>query len=172
MNKVYCVFLALTAASSHCGHAQDLLDECLPQDIKAHVLQQFDTYGPQSAEHEYFGFIYRVNGQIATAITRSSKCPMSGNCILRTATAAKLIPSGAKVLGEWHTHPHRGSQSLSQLDVRGAYNNRHIRCYTAYFSSPSGEIYVWNANDASVPTAMASLELIGNYRQQLTAKLQ
>jgi hypothetical protein len=110
-----------------------------------------------------------VNGPIATAITRSSKSPMSGNCILRTAAAAKLIPSGAKILGEWHTHPHCGSQSLSQLDVPGAYNNRHIRYYAAYFSSTPGEIYLRNANDASVPTAMVSLELIGTYRQQLTA---
>jgi hypothetical protein len=171
MNKVYGVFLALMA-SPHCGHAQDLLDECLRQEIRTHVLQQFDIYGPQSAEHEYFGFIYRVNGEIATAITRSSKCHASGNCTLRTAAAAKRIPSGAKILGEWHTHPHHGSKSLSQLDVRGAYYNRHIKCYTAYFSAPSGEIYLWDANDASVPTAMASAELIGNYRQQLMARLR
>lgn len=171
MNKVYCVFLSLLSAIPTCGRAQDQIHECPLQEITVHVLQQIEVYGPLSIEHEYFGFIYRLDGVIGTALTRSSKCHISGNCTVKTRKAAKLIPAGAKIFGEWHTHPHHGSRSLSTLDVRGAYYNRHIRCYSAFFSAPSGEIYLWDAKDASVQTAMASRVLIGNYRQHRVAML-
>ena len=69
------------------------------------------------------------------------------------------------MLGEWHTHPHRGSSQLSQEDVRGAHDNRHIRGYMAYYSKPNGEIHVWDPRFDRVPNAMASMVLIGNYRR-------
>ncbi len=171
MNKVWCVLGALLALLPVCGHAQDSVGTCAREEVHAHVLQQFELYGPKSVEHEYFGSIYRSSGGIGSAVARSRECRTSGKCIVNTAHAAKQIPQDAKILGEWHTHPHRGSRSLSQLDVRGASYNRHIVCYTAYFSAPSGEIYTWDVNDSSVPTAMASVEMIGRYRHQLTAAL-
>ena len=79
------------------------------------------------------------------------------------AVAAQRIPKGARVLGEWHTHPRGGSRLLSTLDVRGAYQNRNLACYAAYFSRPDGEILAWNPRENSVRTAMASLVRVGNY---------
>lgn len=75
------------------------------------------------------------------------------------------VPLSAKVLGEWHTHPHGGSRSLSKEDVRGAYNNHHISCYVAFYSTPSGEIYAWSPRHLSVPVAMASRMPLANYRE-------
>ncbi|MDY6944672.1 MAG: hypothetical protein SXG53_03045 [Pseudomonadota bacterium] len=65
---------------------------------------------------------------------------------------------------ESHTHPHDGSSSLSRSDVRGAYDNRHINCHSAFYSTPSGEILAWDAHHSSVPVAMASRARIGNYK--------
>lgn len=170
MNMVYRVLIACLLQLPSCGLAQDPDDSCSREDVRLHVLQQFELYGPKSDKHEYFGFIYRSNDAIDSTVIRSSECKASGGCVVRTADAVKRVPSGAKILGEWHTHPHHGSRSLSQLDVRGAYYNRHIVCYSAYFSTPAGEIYSWDVNDASVPTAMASRQLIGNYPRQMTAE--
>jgi hypothetical protein len=77
--------------------------------------------------------------------------------------AGSRIPSGAKVLGEWHTHPHGGAPQLSHHDERGAHRNRHVRCYTAFYSNPGGQIFAWNPAETSVPTAMASRERVGRY---------
>jgi hypothetical protein len=133
-----------------------------------HVRQQFALYGPLSVRHEYFGFIYRQDGIIASAVVRSDTCG-KGNCFIETRAAAEQIPSGAKVLGEWHTHPQGGSRVLSIEDVRGARNNRHLRCYAAYYSRPGGEILEWDPAQTSVPTAMASTVSIGNYTDRLAS---
>jgi hypothetical protein len=67
-------------------------------------------------------------------------------------------------LGEWHTHPHQsGSRQLSKFDVRGANKNAHIRCYSAYYADPAGEIYGWDPASTSVMTAMASRVSLGRY---------
>lgn len=137
--------------------------ECLQSEVETHVQQQFAIYGPQSARHEYFGFIYLSNGMIGSAVTRSRPCANADKCVVDSSEAVRLIPRSAKVLGEWHTHPHDGSPSLSSDDVRGAHGNRHIHCYSTFYSTPSGEIYKWNAKQISVPIAMASRVQIGNY---------
>ena len=68
------------------------------------------------------------------------------------------------MLGEWHTHPLvDGSRNLSVQDVRGAFHNRHIRCYTAFYSAPNGDIYRWDVSQTSVPTAMNTREYLGNH---------
>jgi hypothetical protein len=87
-----------------------------------------------------------------------------------SSKAIHSVPRSAKVLGEWHTHPHNGSASLSRNDVRGAYSNRHISCYFAFYSTPSGQIYAWNPRQISVPIAMASRAPVGNYREAPSAK--
>ena len=126
------------------------------------------SMGPQSANYEYLAFIYRHEGTIGSAVTRSRQCSKSGKCVVESAAASVLIPQGAKVLGEWHTHPHtRGSSNLSAEDVSGAHNNSHIRCYSAYYSKPTGEIYAWDSGQTSVPTAMASRVPLGNYMEQV-----
>ena len=142
---------------------------CYRKEVEAHVQQQFAQYGPLSIEHEYFGFIYRHEGRIESAVTRSGMC-RRGNCLVDTARAFVLIPPGSKVFGEWHTHPHDGSVQLSIEDVRGARHNRHIRCYAAYYSEPNGEIFSWDAASTSVPVAMASRAAIGSYAEQRVAK--
>lgn len=172
MNAVSRVFLAtlLIAAAPLCGNAEDVAAECFAKEVEAHVAQQFSIYGPQSADHEYFAFIYRHEGTIGSAVTRSRPCSKSGKCVVESAAASVLIPHGAKVLGEWHTHPHtQGSSKLSAEDVRGAHNNCHIRCYSAYYSKPTGEIYAWDSGQTSVPTAMASRVLLGSYMEQVAA---
>jgi hypothetical protein len=167
---------ALALTTLLLGGASDAADDldgnpnqsgCFQEQVEAHVRQQYDIYGPQSTNHEYFGFIYRHQVTIASAVTRSKKCNRSGDCLVDSTGAAALVPRGAKILGEWHTHPHRGSVQLSENDVRGAYNNRHIKCYAAYYSKPTGDIYAWNPDLTSVPTAMASRVLFGNYTEQL-----
>ena len=164
MNVVRRLFLATALlATALQGNAKNLPSQCLRKEIEAHVLQQFGTYGPLSVNREYFGFIYLHDGTIGSAVTRSRVCAKAGNCRVDTNEAVRSIPQSAKVLGEWHTHPHHGSASLSSHDVRGAYNNRHISCYFAFYSTPSGAIYAWNANQISVPIAMASRAHIGNY---------
>jgi hypothetical protein len=137
--------------------------------VFAHVQGQFAQYGPLSIEHEYFGFIYRFNEHIDSAVTRSSKC-LRGNCFTDTAQALSLIPRGSRVLGEWHTHPRDGSVQLSAEDVRGARHNRHIRCYVPFYSGPDGRIFSWEPASTSVPVAMASRLAIGSYAAQPDTK--
>ena len=64
MNAVSRVSLAtlLIAAAPLCGNAEDVAAECFAKEVEAHVTQQFGIYGPQSANHEYFAFIYRHEG--------------------------------------------------------------------------------------------------------------
>jgi len=140
--------------------------EC-PQDaVDTHVLEQFETYGPRSKDREYFGFIYLFKSEFRSAVVHGSSCPGPYTCAVNSAKAAPQIPAGAKVLGEWHTHPHSSkARQLSADDVRGAQNNRHIRCYAAYYSQPDGDVYAWDPFKTSVPTAMNSRVLIGNYRR-------
>lgn len=142
--------------------------ECFRAEVETHVREQFALYGPLSERREYFGFIYRHHDVIQSAVTRSGECH-EGNCLTETAQAAALIPRGAKVLGEWHTHPHDGSSLLSAEDVRGARNNQHIRCYSAFYSKPDGEILSWEPVSTSVPTAMASRAIVGNYAERQAA---
>jgi hypothetical protein len=129
------------------------------------VQEQFRIYGPKSQKHEFFGFIYRVDGELASAVVRGNECRGPDGCTIDTTPAAKRIPRGAKVLGEWHTHAHlNGSNMLSILDVRGAFHNAHIRCYSAYYAGPRGEMYGWDPESTSVPVAMARRTILGNYR--------
>lgn len=135
---------------------------CYWPEVQSHVRQAFAIYGPMSIDNEFFGFIYRHDDRIDSGVVRSTGCQL-GNCVVDVAVAAQRIPKGARVLGEWHTHPRGGSRLLSMLDVRGAYRNRNLTCYAAYFSRPNGEILAWNPRENSVRTAMASLVRVGNY---------
>jgi hypothetical protein len=148
------------------GRADEAGDACPKDQVEEHVRQQFAVYGPLSTDREYFGFIYVHEGVIGSAITRSRKCERPEKCLVDSRGALASIPRPARVLGEWHTHPHKGSRSLSVHDVRGAHANRHLGCYFAFYSTPSGEIYAWNAREVSVPVAMASRARVGNYNDE------
>jgi hypothetical protein len=144
------------------GYRAETDGDCMREAVDAHVRIQLAKYGPLSRIREYFGFIYLFKGEIASAITRGGSCKNS--CGVDTAAAAAQIPPGARPLGEWHTHPHESlAESLSAEDVRGAYNNHHIRCYAAYYSQPDGDIYAWDPQRSLVSQAMSSRYLIGNY---------
>jgi hypothetical protein len=159
---------ALAAAlmvTTLCSNAQSEESDCMRKEVEAHVRQQFALYGPQSKHQEYFGFIYLYNGVIGSAVTHSRPCP-TDKCVVDSTKAMQLIPRPATVLGEWHTHPHGGSAALSKHDVRGAYSNRHISCYFAFYSTPAGEIYGWDPRRISVPIAMASRAPLGNYKNE------
>jgi hypothetical protein len=159
--------LSLFLAAPFCCNADEIPD-CFAEEVQAHVLEQYGIFGPLSTDREYFGFIYRLDGVIASAVSRGGICRWTQACEVNTRGAAALIPKGAKVLGEWHTHPHvTGSQSLSAADVRGANNNRHIRCYRAFYSKSNGEILSWNLGATLVQTAMASSVRLGNYRKEV-----
>jgi hypothetical protein len=138
---------------------------CTREGLIEHVVGQFRTYGPQSTRNEYFGFVYRDAGVLKSAVVKSGAC-RADKCTLDSTGAARQIPAGAKVLGEWHTHPRQtGSRGLSVEDVRGALNNSGIRCYSAFYGAPDGRIYEWKPASTSVPAAMASRALIGNYAE-------
>jgi hypothetical protein len=139
---------------------------CPKDQVEEHVRQQLAVYGPLSIEHEYFAFIYVHDGVLGSAVTRSRKCARVEKCLVDNRHALASMPRSARVLGEWHTHPHKGSRSLSVHDVRGAHANRHLGCYFAFYSTPSGEIYAWNAREVSVPVAMASRARVGNYNDE------
>jgi hypothetical protein len=157
-----CLLLA-AGLSARAGDATTA--DCFEDKVLLHVREQFAIYGPRSSQYEYFGFIYRKDGLVESAITHDFECRGQTECVVNTAFALKRIPKGAKVLGEWHTHPHfHEADALSPEDVRGAQANRHIRCYTAFYSSHDGEIYRWNLDAPTVAAAMASRTWIGNYR--------
>lgn len=165
MNVARRVFLAVgLMAIGLCTTAQSGASECLRKEVEAHIQEQFSIYGPRSAMHEYFGFVYLQDGIVRSAVTRSRPCH-GAKCMVDSAEALRSMPKSAKVLGEWHTHPHDGSNGLSREDVRGAYNNRHISCYRAFYSTPDGMIYTWNPQHVSVPVAMASRAPLGNYKE-------
>jgi hypothetical protein len=156
-------FLAsLLLAAGGNSLAAEPASDCDHEQILAHARTAFAIYGPLSEKTEYFGFIFRYRGKIHSAVTHGFKC-RSDECVVRVDKAARLIPAGARILGEWHTHPHNGANQLAEHDVRGAYQNRKVRCYTAFYSNPAGDIYAWSASQTSVPTAMASRKRIGNY---------
>ena len=144
--------------------------ECMREQVEDHVREQLSMYGPRSAHHEYFGFVYLQDGIIGSAVVSSPRCK-GEKCVVDSAEALRLIPRSAKVLGEWHTHPHGGSPGLSREDVRGAYNNRNISCYRAFYSTPDGEMYTWDPQHVSVPVAMASRAPLGNYNEMRAAAL-
>ena len=83
--------------------------------------------------------------------------------MVEVAQAAALLPAHAVILGEWHTHPRNGAAPLSEHDVLGAYRNRNLGCYVAYYSEPDGQIYSWNPHRGMVSTAMASRIHIGSF---------
>jgi hypothetical protein len=137
---------------------------CDREAVITHVREQFRIYGPRSRKHEYFGFIFRVDGELGSAIVRSSVCRGPDDCMIDTKQAAERIPAGAKVLGEWHTHPHNlGVGRLSIEDVRGAEHNAPIRCYTPFYAASNGRYYTWDPRSSSVPVAMARRTELGNY---------
>jgi len=167
MRSIFCVVTLLAAALAGAVESQaaDVPSACAPQQVLEHVTAQFRVYGPRSLRREYFGFIYRQAGEIHSAVVEGRTCGESHHCGVDTTAAGARIPGGAKVLGEWHTHPHhQGSRNLSRDDVRGAHHNRNIRCYTAFYSAPDGEFFAWNAASDSVPIAMRSRVRLGNYR--------
>lgn len=138
---------------------------CFEDEVLLHVREQFEIYGPRSSQYEYFGFIYRKDGRVDSAVTHDFGCRGQMECVVNTAFALRRVPKGAKVLGEWHTHPHfHEADLLSIEDVRGAQANRHIRCYTAFYSSADGDIYRWNLEAPTVAAAMESRTQLGNYR--------
>jgi len=167
--RLFCIQLILAGLSLLAyaeGSRETGVDTaCARDEVLTHVLAQFRLYGPLSRNREYFGFIFRSGSEIQSTVVQGSVCGFNKACRVDTEPAARGIPPGAKVLGEWHTHPHRdGSRILSIADVRGAYRNRRIRCYSAYYSEPNGEINTWDVNTDSVPVAMNSRSLLGNYR--------
>ena len=150
------------------AHAEEVEAQsaCFEGEVVLHVRAQFEHYGPRSEQIEFFGFIYRKDGRVESAVTRGTNCGRQSDCVVNPVFALRRIPKGAKVLGEWHTHPRIGTRDLSLDDVRGANENRHIPCYSAYYSSPDGEIFRWNIAATSVAAAMASLTPVGKYRAQ------
>jgi hypothetical protein len=139
---------------------------CWRAEVLAHVREQIRLYGPLSRKREYFGFIYWDGQAVKSSVVRGSGCDPSLTCSVHVRGAAEGLPRGAKVLGEWHTHPGGDSSNgLSAGDVRGAWNNRKVRCYTAFYAASNGKIYSWDPASTSVVVAMRSRVLLGNYRE-------
>jgi hypothetical protein len=128
--------------------------------VREHVREQFALFGPKSDHREYFG--YRLEGKLASAVVRGKDCRSTDRCVVNIAGAARAIPRGARLLGEWHTHPSIGSHMLSTDDVRSVRQFRRIPCYQAFYSTPRGDIYAWDVKQTSVPAAMATRSHLGN----------
>jgi hypothetical protein len=165
-----CRFLFASLMLACCARttAADLRADCDRDQIAAHARLEFEIYGPLSVDAEYFGFIFYDGARLQSAVVRSRRCA-SRECVIHVDEAGRMIPVGARVLGEWHTHPHGGSPELSRNDVRGAYRNRHVSCYTAFYSDPFGGIFAWDPARPSVRTAMATRQLVGEYGTRLSA---
>src|SRR5688572_2856270 len=168
--RVFRVFIAawiLLSASLSTESGEASSPPCFEDEVTQHVREQFSIYGPRSSQYEYFGFIYRKDDRVDSAVTHDVGCRGRMECVVNTVFALRRIPKGAKVLGEWHTHPHfHEADALSMDDVRGAQANRHIRCYTAFYSSHDGDFYRWNLDALTVAAAMASRMRLGNYRER------
>jgi hypothetical protein len=167
MNAVIRLCQILTvAACSACAHPAYFSPMCPHDELDSHVRSELAIYGPQSGNHEYFAFIYELQGSFGSAVVRGRDCLGLELCVVDPAAAIAQIPKGATLVGEWHTHPHIGAPALSTLDVRGAHHIAHLDCYTPYYSTPLGDIYAWNPHNDSVPTAMNSRVLIGTYGER------
>ena len=154
----------MTTGIFHAHYHADSHDSRDTAAVTAQVLEQFAIYGPRSRKQEYFGFVYSLDGALANAVVRGNACRGHDACRVNTKPAAERIPPRAKVLGEWHTHPHvLGAGMLSIWDVRGAGQNAHIHCYASYYAASNGKVYSWNPRSTSVPTAMASRTELGSY---------
>jgi len=160
-----CLTLILIACSA-CAHPASFSTMCPHEELDAHVRGELAVYGPQSGKHEYFAFIYRLEGRFGSAVVQGRDCLSLDNCVVNPARALAQVPKGATLVGEWHTHPHIGAPSLSSMDVRGAHLIAHINCYTPYYSTPLGAIYAWNPHKDSVTTAMNSRVLVGAYGER------
>jgi hypothetical protein len=158
------VISTLLAGAGIFANADETGPASLREQVDAHVRAQFRVFGPLSEQREFFGYVYWRDGVLASAVIRGRRCSSLRACGLDTAEAARLIPARARILAEWHTHPHDGSGQLSTEDVSGAYLNRRIPGYTPYYSMPNGDIYAWDPRQDCVRDAMASKMLIGNYR--------
>ncbi len=137
--------------------------------IDGHAVSQMRVFGPQSKSNEFFGFIHGKDGKLDSSTVKGGQCrDGAGTC---TMSEAKLneakagIPSGSKVFGEWHTHNHKGSPALSEADANGAYANRNIKFYSAYYADPNGNMYRWDANKRNAVRAGASKIYLGNYNE-------
>jgi RHS repeat-associated protein len=137
--------------------------------IDGHAVSQMREFGPQSKSNEFFGYIYGKDGKLESSWKQGSKCrDGAGVC---TMSEAKLneakagIPSGAKVYGEWHTHNHGGSPALSEADANGAYANRNIKFYSAYYADSNGNMYRWDPTKRNAIRANASKVYLGNYNE-------
>ena len=160
------LLLSFTGSGAFAGEqsAPPAAPDCDQAAVIAHVQEQLRIYGPRSEKHEYFGFVYRAEGEISSVVVRGNECRGQDGCTVDPAPAAKRIPQRAKVLGEWHTHTHTtGSRILSIQDVRGAHHNVHIRCYSAFYSGNDGEAYSWDPRSTSVASAMATRATLGRY---------
>ena len=65
---------------------------CFEDEVLLHVREQFATYGPRSSQYEYFGFIYRKDGRIESAVTHDFGCRGQMECVVNTAFALKRDP--------------------------------------------------------------------------------
>lgn len=151
---------AAALAGDH-THSHATPAACAPAALQAHVREQFALFGPQSSHREYFGFVYLFDGKLASAVVRGKDCRSTDRCVVNIAGAARAIPRGARLLGEWHTHPDIGSHMLSTDDVRSVQQFRRIPCYQAFYSTPRGDMYSWDVKQTSVPAAMATRVHLG-----------
>ena len=158
--------LISAAAWLGCCVAREPPPECPRALVVQHVREQAARYSPLSVQREFFGFIYLRDGVVRSALAEGRSCPNPSSCGLNTRAAAKQVPRGVKILGEWHTHPKGGSSQLSREDVRGAYDNRRIRCYVPFYVT-NGKVYAWDATRNTVNGAMVSRRRVDDLAERL-----
>lgn len=137
------------------------------EQVDAFALEQFHIYGPQSARFEHFAFVYWLDGVLSQSHI-SARCTNSYACTINPARSLNEIPKRAKLLAEWHTHPHDGARTLSIHDVQGAHAigeqvRKYGRDYRAYYSDPAGHVFRWDTTTRDTLAANRSRVQIGSY---------
>ncbi|HEU4601572.1 MAG TPA: hypothetical protein VFS24_06375 [Steroidobacteraceae bacterium] len=147
-----------------------IADRPLPsrEEIESFVLAQFKIFGPQSKRTEHFAFVYWHDGELAQAHIYARCSSTSDRCTTNPKRAIQAVMPGAKILAEWHSHPHNGSRLLSPDDAQGAFSiGEQIRSrgreYFAYYSDPTGRVFRWDTTTPDVNKANRSRVEVGSY---------
>lgn len=80
--------LVLGALSLCCN--ADERDICFKSEVEDHVLKQFAVHEPLSTDRETFGFIFRADGLISSAVVRGTRCAWREVCEVDTRRAAAV----------------------------------------------------------------------------------
>jgi len=110
-------------------------------------------------EREYGAQIYSYDGKyhygtIQTGTTVKESKDGQASVQLYSKEALAGIPKGAKLVGDFHTHPAKAAAGLSGEDMLGIskmrYNGTHGRTFNGFKVDSGYQGYVWKAGDSAI----------------------